>query len=54
MIANPNCSTMQMVAVMMPIHDAIRIERVVVDTYQSVSGTGADASPSSRARSAPM
>jgi aspartate-semialdehyde dehydrogenase len=42
-IANPNCSTMQLVPVLMAIRDAVGIERVVVDTYQSVSGTGADA-----------
>jgi aspartate-semialdehyde dehydrogenase len=39
-IANPNCSTIQMVVVLKPIHDQARIERVVVSTYQSVSGTG--------------
>ncbi len=39
-IANPNCSTIQMVVVLKPIHDRARIERVVVSTYQSVSGTG--------------
>lgn len=39
-IANPNCSTIQMVVVLKPIHDAAKIERVVVATYQSVSGTG--------------
>jgi aspartate-semialdehyde dehydrogenase len=42
-IANPNCSTMQLVPVLMAIRDTAGIERVVVDTYQSVSGTGADA-----------
>ena len=42
-IANPNCSTMQLVPVLMAIRDHVGIERVVVDTYQSVSGTGADA-----------
>lgn len=42
-IANPNCSTMQLVPVLMALRDAVGIERVVVDTYQSVSGTGADA-----------
>ena len=42
-IANPNCSTMQLVPVLMAIRDAVGLERVVVDTYQSVSGTGADA-----------
>jgi aspartate-semialdehyde dehydrogenase len=39
-IANPNCSTIQMVAALKPIHDAVRIKRVVVSTYQSVSGAG--------------
>lgn len=39
-IANPNCSTIQMVVVLKPIHDAARIKRVVVATYQAVSGTG--------------
>ncbi len=39
-IANPNCSTIQMVMVLKPIHDAARIKRVVVATYQAVSGTG--------------
>ncbi len=39
-IANPNCSTIQMVVVLKPIHDAARIRRIVVTTFQSVSGTG--------------
>jgi aspartate-semialdehyde dehydrogenase len=39
-VANPNCSTMQMVMALKPIHDEARIERVVVSTYQSTSGTG--------------
>jgi aspartate-semialdehyde dehydrogenase len=39
-IANPNCSTMQMVVALAPIHRAVGIERIVVSTYQSVSGTG--------------
>ena len=39
-IANPNCSTIQMVVVMKPLHDEAKIERVVVSTYQAVSGTG--------------
>jgi aspartate-semialdehyde dehydrogenase len=39
-IANPNCSTIQMVLVLKPLHDAARIRRVVVSTYQAVSGTG--------------
>jgi aspartate-semialdehyde dehydrogenase len=42
-IANPNCSTIQMVVVLKPIHDHAGIERVVVSTYQSVSGTGVEA-----------
>lgn len=39
-IANPNCSTIQMVVVLKPVHDAAKIKRVVVTTFQSVSGTG--------------
>ena len=39
-IANPNCSTIQMVVALKPIHDAARITRIVVSTYQAVSGTG--------------
>ncbi|RMG03924.1 MAG: aspartate-semialdehyde dehydrogenase [Nitrospirae bacterium] len=39
-IANPNCSTIQMVVALKPIHDIARIKRVVVSTYQAVSGTG--------------
>lgn len=39
-IANPNCSTIQMVVVLKPIHDVATIKRVVVTTFQSVSGTG--------------
>jgi aspartate-semialdehyde dehydrogenase len=39
-IANPNCSTIQMVVVMKPLHDAAKIKRVVVTTFQAVSGTG--------------
>ena len=39
-IANPNCSTIQMVLVLKPIHDAAKIKRVVVTTFQAVSGTG--------------
>jgi len=42
-IANPNCSTIQMVVVLKPLHDAARITRVVVTTFQSVSGTGREA-----------
>jgi aspartate-semialdehyde dehydrogenase len=40
LIANPNCSTMQMLVALKPIHQAAGIERLVVSTYQSVSGTG--------------
>jgi aspartate-semialdehyde dehydrogenase len=39
-IANPNCSTAQLVVALKPLHDAARIKRVVVATYQSVSGSG--------------
>src|SRR5213076_1533516 len=39
-VANPNCSTMQMVVALKPLHEAAGVERVVVSTYQSVSGTG--------------
>ncbi len=42
-IANPNCSTAQMVVALKPLHDRARIKRVVVSTYQSVSGGGKDA-----------
>ena len=42
-IANPNCSTMQMVLVLNPLHDKYKIKRVVVSTYQAVSGAGKDA-----------
>ena len=42
-IANPNCSTIQMVVALKPIHDAVGIERVNVATYQAVSGTGKEA-----------
>jgi aspartate-semialdehyde dehydrogenase len=42
-IANPNCSTIQMVVALKPIYDAVGIERINVCTYQSVSGTGRDA-----------
>ncbi len=43
LIANPNCSTMQMLVALAPIHRAVGIERLVVSTYQSVSGTGKQA-----------
>ena len=39
-IANPNCSTIQMVVALKPLHDAARIRRIVVSTYQAVSGAG--------------
>jgi aspartate-semialdehyde dehydrogenase len=42
-IANPNCSTAQLVVALKPLHDAAKIKRVVVSTYQSVSGAGKDA-----------
>ncbi|HOV61275.1 MAG TPA: aspartate-semialdehyde dehydrogenase [Candidatus Hydrogenedentes bacterium] len=42
-IANPNCSTIQMVVVLKPLHDAAKIRRVVVSTYQAVSGAGSAA-----------
>ncbi len=42
-IANPNCSTAQMVVALKPIHDAYRIKRIVVSTYQAVSGWGKEA-----------
>jgi len=40
LIANPNCSTIQMVVALKPIHDVAKIKRIVVSTYQAVSGTG--------------
>ena len=42
-IANPNCSTIQLVVALKPIHDAVGIERINVATYQAVSGTGKEA-----------
>ena len=42
-IANPNCSTIQMVVALYPLHGAVRIKRIIVTTFQSVSGTGKDA-----------
>jgi aspartate-semialdehyde dehydrogenase len=42
-IANPNCSTIQMVMALYPLHEAFGIKRIVVSTYQSVSGTGVQA-----------
>jgi aspartate-semialdehyde dehydrogenase len=43
LIANPNCSTMQLMVAVAPIHRAVGLERLIVSTYQSVSGTGKDA-----------
>lgn len=43
LISNPNCSSIQMLVALKPIHDVYRIKRVVVSTYQAVSGTGKDA-----------
>ena len=40
-VANPNCSTIQMVVALKPLHDLARIKRVVVSTYQASSGKGA-------------
>ena len=42
-IANPNCSTMQMLVVLAPLHKKYKIKRLVISTYQSVSGTGKNA-----------
>ena len=42
-IANPNCSTIQMLVALKPIYDAVGIERINVATYQAVSGTGKEA-----------
>ncbi len=42
-IANPNCSTIQMVVVLKPLHEKYKIKRIVVSTYQSVTGTGVKA-----------
>ena len=42
-IANPNCSTIGLVVALKPIHDAVKIKRIVVTTFQSVSGTGKEA-----------
>ncbi len=42
-IANPNCSTMQLVPLLMALRDTVGLERVIVDTYQAVGGTGAEA-----------
>jgi aspartate-semialdehyde dehydrogenase len=43
LIANPNCSTMQLMVALRPLHEAAGIERLIVSTYQSVSGTGVKA-----------
>ena len=52
LIANPNCSTMQLMVVLKPILDAAGIERLIVSTYQSVSGTGVKAVEELRAQTA--
>ncbi|HET9197347.1 MAG TPA: aspartate-semialdehyde dehydrogenase [Solirubrobacterales bacterium] len=49
-VANPNCSTMQMVVALKPIHEAAGIERLVISTYQAVSGTGKGAIDELRAQ----
>lgn len=49
-IANPNCSTIQMVVALKPIHDIARIRRVVVSTYQGISGAGAQAMADAKAQ----
>src|SRR3954466_9813209 len=53
-IANPNCSTAQLVVALKPLHDAATIRRVVVATYQSVSGAGKDAMDELFAKSSSM
>jgi aspartate-semialdehyde dehydrogenase len=59
-VANPNCSTMQLLVALAPIHRAVGIERLVVSTYQSVSGTGKaaldelDAQTAAAMRGAPL
>ncbi len=50
-VANPNCSTMQMVVALKPLYDAAGIERLVISTYQAVSGTGKAAIDELRAQS---
>lgn len=52
LIANPNCSTIQMVVALKPIYDEAGIERVIVATYQSVSGTGKEAIEELKAQTA--
>lgn len=49
-VANPNCSTIQMVVVLKPLHDVARVRRVVVSTYQGVSGAGAQAMAEAKAQ----
>src|SRR4051794_31710020 len=49
-IANPNCSTMQLLVALKPIHDRAGLERLIVSTYQSVSGTGVKAVDELRAQ----
>ncbi len=51
-IANPNCSTIQMLVALKPLHDYGKIKRIVVSTYQAVSGAGAEAVEELRAQSA--
>ena len=51
-VANPNCTTMQMMVALAPIHRAAGLERLVVSTYQAVSGTGQQAIEELRAQSA--
>lgn len=53
-VANPNCSTMQMVVALAPLHREVGIERIVVSTYQSVSGTGRRALEEMRQQSMAM
>jgi aspartate-semialdehyde dehydrogenase len=53
-VANPNCSTMQMMVALAPIHRAVGIERIVVSTYQAVSGTGRRAIEELRAQAHAM
>ena len=53
-IANPNCSTIQMVVALNPLHKVNPIKRVIVDTYQSVSGTGTPAMEELSAQSQPV
>lgn len=50
-VANPNCSTIQLVMILKPVHDRFKLKRVVVSTYQSVSGTGWQAMEELRSQS---